>query len=259
MEWKLSNNDNKIIFLMKTLKSDFLKSTMDGGLHFRYPNSFSKTNNDLASGQIDKWDSHLSFTSYDEFFMAPIGEDGKPDIENRTVIARNIPVHLISNISEKTPICCFRKIEECDIERYGNAFRFRLGNTVDRIQTEFNGHDSFILIIRWKEFLNRIEEKTPFFARSIHYGDVNKEYIEFYNETPMIQAEMFQKDEKYSWQKEFRIILPPGEGYPKTINIGSIRDIAICGKLEKLRYGFLFAPDDQSMKQSINEINKKHE
>lgn len=257
MKWQLNDEDTKIVFLMKSLKSDFLESTMNGQFYFSYPDAFTSDNSDLGEGQHDRWDSHLSVQSPKEFFKAPIGEDGRPDIDHRIVLSRNKPVHIISETSEHTPICCFRKVEECDIEQYGSAIRFRLGNVVDRIQSEFKGHDSFILIIQWKEFLRRLEAQTTYFARSIHYGDVDKEYIHFYNETDMLQAEMFQKDEKYRWEKEFRIILPPSLVYPKTVNIGSIRDIAICGKLDDLRCGYVIASDEQSIKDAISEMNKK--
>ena len=257
MKWQLSDEDNRILFLMKSLKSDYLESTMNGQFYFSYPDTFTSDNSDLGEGQRDRWDSHLSVHSPEEFFIAPIGEDGKSNIEQRIVLSRNKPVHIISETSEHTPMCCFRKVEECDIEQYGSAIRFRLGNVVDRIQSEFKGHDSFILIIQWKEFLRRLEVQTTYFARSIHYGDVDEEYIRFYNETDMLQAEMFQKDEKYRWEKEFRIILPADPEKPKFVNIGSIRDIAICGKLESLRLGYVIAHDEQSIKDAIGEMNKK--
>lgn len=257
MKWQLSDEDNRIVFLMKSLKSDFLESTMNGQFYFSYPEAFISDNSDLGDGQRDRWDSHLSVQSPEEFFIAPIGEDGKPNIVQRMVFSRNKPVYIISETSEHTPLCCFRKVEECDIEQYGSAIRFRLGNVVDRIHSEFKGHDSFILIINWKEFLRRIEVQTTYFARSIHYGDVDKEYIRFYNETDMFQAEMFQKDEKYRWEKEFRIILPADSEKPKFVNVGSIRDIAICGKLESLRFGYVIAPDEESIKEVVSEINKK--
>ena len=249
--------NNRIVFLMKSLKSDFLESTMNGQFYFSYPDTFTSDNSDLGDGQHDRWDSHLSVQSPKEFFKAPFGKDGRPDIDHRIVLSRNKPVHIISETSEHTPMCCFRKVEECDIEQYDSAIRFRLGNVVDRIHSEFKGHDSFILIINWKEFLRRIEAQTTYFAQSIHYGDVDKEYIRFYNETDMFQAEMFQKDEKYCWEKEFRIILPVDSEKPKFINIGPICDIAISGKLESLRHGYLIAPDEQSIKATIKEINKK--
>lgn len=257
MKWQLSDEDNKIVFLMKSLKNDFLESTMNGQFYFSYPDTFTNANSDLGEGQRDRWDSHLSVQALEEFFIAPIGEDGKPDIKHRIILSRNKPVHIISKTSEHTPMCCFRKVEECDIEQYDNTIRFRLGDVVDMIQSEFKGHDSFILIIYWKEFLRRLEAQTTYFARSIHYGDVDKEYIRFYNETDMLQAEMFQKDEKYRWEKEFRIILPADSEKPKFVNVGSIRDIAICGKLESLRHGYVIAHDEQSIKGAIIEMNKK--
>lgn len=257
MRWQLSDEDNRIVFLMKSLKSDFLESTMNGQFYFSYPDAFTSNNSDLGEGQHDRWDSHLSIQSPKEFFKAPIGEDGKININHRIVLSRGNPLHIISKTSKQTPMCCFRKVEECDIEQYGSAIRFRLGNVVDRIQSEFKDHDSFILIIYWKEFLRRLEAKTTYFSRSIHYGDVDKAYIRFYNETDMIQAEMFQKDEKYRWEKEFRIILPSDSEKPKFVNVGSIRDIAICGKLESLRHGYVIAHDEQSSKETISEMNKK--
>lgn len=257
MKWQLSDEDNKIAFLMKSLKNDFLESTMNGQFYFSYPDTFTNANSDLGEGQQDRWDSHLSVQSPKEFFMVPIGEDGKLDIEHRIVLSRNEPVHIISETSEHTPMCCFRKVEECDIEQYGSAIRFRLGNIVDRIHSEFKGHDSFILIINWKEFLRRLEAQTTYFARSIHYGDVDEDYIRFYNDTDMLQAEMFQKDEKYRWEKEFRIILPVDSEKLKFVNVGSIRDIAISGKLESLQHGYVIATDEESIKNTISEINKK--
>ena len=49
---------------------------------------------------------------------------------------------------------------------------------------------------------------------------------------------MFQKREEYSWQNEYRVLIPPIENTQKQIlKLGSIEDIAFGGDIEELRLG----------------------
>ena len=49
-----------------------------------------------------------------------------------------------------------------------------------------------------------------------------------------IVEQLFRKDERFSWQKEFRIALAPTNDSPVFLEIGSIEDIAKSGMLSAL-------------------------
>jgi hypothetical protein len=50
---------------------------------------------------------------------------------------------------------------------------------------------------------------------------------------------MFQKEQKYAWQKEYRVVLSPisSDRNRVFIDIGNLEDIAIIGNIEQLSKG----------------------
>lgn len=249
VDCQYSEEDKKIVFLVKTMKKKYLEDTLQkGNLCFNVPGEFNSFDNGLAVGQQDEWDSHLNFDAKYILYAPIISEDdSKIHYGTPIKIADSAPIHKISGISKCTPLCSFRKVEKTDlVEKYGAIF-FRLDNIVDRIRTEL-GHDAFIFISSPYELVKRISNKIPYFARSIHYGEIDSDFQKFLDAHNFEQKEMFQKRIDYAWQKEFRVIIEPTEETDrKIISIGSIEDIAFGGDLEMLREGVVFAETSEQI------------
>lgn len=241
------------MILIKTMKKKHLYSTLKKGeFCFNVPTTFFHGQS-LATAQQDKWDSHLSFDAL-HLVAAPIlSEDENGPHYGPTIdLADRAKMHLISDVSARTPLCSFRRIGLDEyIEKYGACF-FRLGNTVDRIKKEFQ-HDSFILIADHQVFLDRIAQVSPIYARDVHYGEINTKFRETIEECGYSLAAMFQKGEDYKWQQEYRVVLAPQEKKTRVIiEIGSIEDIAFGGDIEQLRSGFVLCQGEAH----LNEINR---
>lgn len=257
-EWRLDKRDKEIVFLIKTMKKQYLESTLkEGTLCFNCPTLFN-TSPQLAPAQFDQWDSHLSSKVRHVMYAPIISEDVNGFVYGTPKkLADSASLRMISSASKKTPLCSFRKVEETDfVSKYG-AFFLKLGSVVDRVKNEFN-HDAFILVCQPKALLQRISSVTSCFARSIHYGDINKEFQDFLDSTAFVQKEMFQKDHAYAWQKEFRIVLPANnDSSMKIIKVGSIEDIAFGGDIEMLRQGYIFGENEEKIKNAIQRMNAR--
>ena len=224
--------ERNIVMLIKTMSMGHLNSTFETGTFcFCYPGVFNSTQNDLASGQQDKWDAHIGLRA-DKSYVA---------LNGRLIqMTDATDIHLISGKSQKTPLCSFRKVEVSELRHDGDVYRLVLGDTVDRIKAEFR-HNAFIAILNYRAFIKRIAEKYSCYARSVHYGEIDEEYFNFLEESKkrgFAQADMFQKGIDYAWQKEYRVLLPPEDNLQygkKLIQIGPIGDIAIGGGIEALR------------------------
>lgn len=241
-EWKV---DTSICGLLKTMKSEYLNDTLNKGrLYFNYPSFYAKT--ELMSAQYDKYDSWEDIDAY-SIIYAPIVEDDGKNIKygQARKLSDHAVIHHITERNKHRPICCFRTIKRDDFHIENNAYYFSLGKTADKIMEEF-GHDAFVYFIDPYELQRRMNEQKLFFGHEVYYGINNWDYTEFVRKTNLECCSMFQKDERYSWQKEYRIVLSPHEGekgFP--VDVGAITDIAIGGKLENLRNGGLvFAEHD---------------
>ena len=249
--------ENDIVFLVKTLKKEYLQSTLEGKLFFSCPDTFISTNNNLASGQQDIYDSHLNFKAY-HLVIAPIIKEDENGIQygKGMKIADSVDMHRINETSRHSPMICFRKVDASDIKVVDECTIFALGNLVDRIKEEMR-HDAFIIILAPLAFHLRLNKKERFFARSIHYGEIDEQYQKFLDEHPSEQSKMFQKRKEYAWQKEYRISLSPREETsPLTVDIGSIEDIAIGGNIEMLRHGIVIAETEEQL-QKCSYFNHK--
>ena len=253
--WHFDEEDSKIIFLLKTMKSKYVEDTLKtGAFCFNSPNCFISSN-DLYPAQNDTLDSHLT-SNVMQVQMFPILSKDANGIHygDPKLVAAKAQIHEISTVSMHTPMCCFRRILEEDMVECENGSILKLGNLVDRIKNEF-GHDSYILILRPGDLLDKIEKISSVFARRIHYGDINPEFQEFLDKCEFPQAEMFQKRIDYAWQKEFRIILPAQESTdPKIIQIGSIEDIAVSGYIDDLRKGLFIANEAYPITRAVTKI-----
>lgn len=256
-KWKFDNTDRKIVFLIKTMKKRHLESTLkEGTFCFNCPTVFNVDSSSLAPAQQDQWDSYLSFTA-EHIMYAPIISDDANGIVYDTPqkLADSAHIHQIMSVSKKTALCSFRKVEPADFEQRFATSIFRLGETVDRIKNEFE-HDAFILVYQPHALIHKFSEVTQCFARSIHYGAIDQSFQDFLDSTSFDQKEMFQKRTDYSWQKEFRVILPPSNDIsPQIIRIGSIEDIAFGGDIETLRAGYIFGENEDAIYRYISQMN----
>lgn len=231
------DQSKEISFLLKSMKSEYLHDTMTKGKFcFNHPTVFSKWE-DPSAAQYDPWDAHDAFAVRHIVAARIIGyKEGKPVYAPGKEIAPNGISHMQSNTVKHTPICCFRYIEPKEFVIKENGIEYSLGENADRILHEF-GHDAYI-IIPIKPFLERLKQRIGnYMAMAVVYRDVLNDYQfnveEQYEE---FVEQLFRKDAKYAWQKEYRIILPPTLISPVLVELGSIEDIASCGNIADLKY-----------------------
>ena len=237
--------DQRIRFLIKTMKKKHLESTLNQGRFCFNPPTVFNNDPTLSPAQKDKWDAHLTFEA-SHLVFAPIIKDDEEGIEYGDVgiLADKATMHIITGHAKCTPQTSFRIVEAEEVLEKNGVALIRLGEAAKRIKEEF-GHDAFVLILDYKELIRRISIVSPFFARRIHYGNINEEFQQFLDSTGFPQAEMFQKGIDYQWQKEFRIILPEREKPERYfLEIGAITDIAFGGNIESLEHGYLLFEND---------------
>lgn len=229
--------DKKIVFLLKTLKSEYLESTMKKGRFCFNPPSVFNRWEDTNTAQYDKWDGH-SCEIADKVLIAPIIQEDENGVVYGEVkaLSNKAIIHTQSTKAKQTPICCFRSVDENEIafDADTQTLTYSLGNIAERIINEF-GHDSFILILI-EPFIERIKQKYSLLCGSVIYKNIaNDMPISVDERYQELTEELFRKDEKYMWQKEFRIALTdPTTDKPFFIELGSIEDIAISGRMEEL-------------------------
>ena len=243
-EWHMESD---IIMLLKTLKKEYLDSTLDGKLCFSCPSLFTSTINNLKPGQQDTWDSHLSFDAHHVVIAPIISKEDEPlQYGPAKKVADKTRMHTCNSIVQRSPMTCFRKVTMADLQEQKECDVFALGDLVDRISSEM-GHDAYVLIAYPLEFLKQLNEKERFFGHSIHYGEIDEQFESFLEEYPLQQGEMFQKSMNYAWQQEYRLVLTPRDNSNQVfVEMGSIRDIAIGGDLEDLRHGIAFWSRNQN-------------
>ena len=228
------NEDRGICFLLKATKSEYVESTMTRGRFcFNHPSVFNKWEN-KESAQADRWDGHSSIEA-ENLVIAPIIHDEPGKLEYGPVkkLADKAVLHLQYGVAKHSPVCCFRIVDtEVSIQ---NSMPFiSLGEVVDRIIEEFE-YDSFVLI-EAVPFIERMKEKGVSLFGAVVYSDILNDCDWPLSErNKEIALQLFRKDAKYEWQKEYRFVLPPTETSPVFIELGSIEDIAISGKLTELR------------------------
>lgn len=229
------NSDSRIIFLLKTMKKKHIDDTLKRGIfRFDHPSAFNKWA-DRNAAQFDRWDSHSGYVATHIFFAPILGEkNGNPEYGEVKKLSDKAIVHAQNYSVSHSPICCFRQIEEDEVKIEFDGVDISLGNTVDRIKNEF-GHDAFVLAYA-PSLIERIAEKNACFYGNVVYRDTLNDYQFKVGKQYQEQVEqLFRKDERYEWQKEFRFALKPTETGPVYIELGSIEDIAISGDIDGLR------------------------
>ena len=221
--------------LLKSMKKKHLDDAMKKGRFcFNHPTVFSEWK-DKEAAQHDRWEAHDAYEATHLIAAPIIGENnGIPIYGKPHKIADRAIIHMQSESAKHTPICCFRCIMQSEIVVDGKSIVYSLGDTANRIVNEF-GHDAF-LIIPIRPFLERLSQKVDrFLAMDVAYHDLlNNHHFDVDEQYREIVEQLFRKDEKYEWQKEYRIILPPTQQAPVFIEIGSIEDIAVCGNIKDL-------------------------
>ena len=229
---------SKIPFLMKTMKAKYVEDTMKKGRFcFNHPSVFNKwESNDSA--QFDRWDGFSSIIARDIMYFPIIDENENGIIYDKgKKLSDKALFHMQSGLAKHTPICCFRIIEdeEVSIDYEAKTFSYSLGENADRIIKEF-GHDSYI-IIQTIPFLKRLINHYGIYKGAVTYKDVIRigEICTDEQHQELVE-QLFRKDKRFEWQKEYRIALtPPTEKNPVFVEIGSIEDIAISGRIADLR------------------------
>lgn len=227
--------NNKIIFLLKTMKHEYVEETMKKGRFcFNHPTVFNKWEK-VDSAQYDRWDAHSAYNADHLIFAPIIGEkDGKPVYGKIQKLADKAIIHEQSKPVKHSPICCFRYVEKHEVIIEDDGIIFSLGNTADRIIKEF-GHDSFIMI-QALPFLKRIRSNYQCYCGDVVYKDTLNDYdFDVPDQIKDHVEQLFRKDKSFEWQKEYRVVLTPTDNSPVFIELGSIEDIAISGSLSLLR------------------------
>lgn len=230
--------EETILFLMKTMKNKHIEDTMKNGRFcFSHPSIFEKWE-DKNSARHDRWDGYSSIIA-ENLVYAPIlsGDDEEEIYGEVKPLAEKAQLHLQSGAAQHTPICCFRMVEESEVEidHKTKSISFSLGDIADRIKNEF-GHDSYVLI-HAPSFVERLHKRHSFLRGKVIYKDTMKiGEISTDEKFGELAEQIFRKDKRFEWQKEYRIaLIPPTENSPIFVEIGSIEDIAISGKIADLR------------------------
>ena len=236
-----AEKNNKIVFLLKSLRSEYVEDTMEKGRFcFNKPSVFS-TWEDKNAAQFDRWDAHSAYEAFDLVY-APINKDEGGVIEYGTAkrFADKAIIHEQGSFAKQSFICCFRYLTPQEVEFCNNGIRLSLGMTANRIIEEF-GHDSF-LVIHAQSFLDRVAKKVPNSSTMIQGAVVYKDLL-YADEFPFPEpvnsriSQLYRKDAIFSWQQEFRVVIASDNSSTEIrefIEIGPIYDIACYGKLSDL-------------------------
>lgn len=228
-------NEARIRFFLKTTKSKHVKDMMEKGeFCFVHPTVFSKWET-KDSAQYDKWEAYSAYEATHMVYAPIIGEkDGKPIYGPVKQFADRGIIREQSEEATHTPICCFRMVEDNEVTIHKMQVVYSLGKTADRIQNEF-GHDAYIMI-QATPFLERLQAKYWCISGNVVYKNTLNDYeFQVPERYKDIVEQLFRKDEAFAWQKEYRIILSPSNESPVFVELGSIKDIAICGSISDLR------------------------
>lgn len=231
-----TEKENRIVLLLKSMKNEYVNDTLTKGRFcFNHPVAFNMWESKDAA-QYDPWDAHSVYDATHLVYAPIIGKkDGMPVYGKLKKFADNAVIREQSGTVKHSPICCFRLIEENEVTCVENGIKFSLGEIADRIINEF-GHDSYVMI--WAApFIERVQKQCPssLLGAVAYHDKLNNYQFPVPEEIKERVEQLFRKDERYSWQKEYRIALPPTKNSPVFLELGSIEDIAISGKIADLR------------------------
>lgn len=234
-------------FFIKFTKAEWAEDIQKRGRFYFNPAYKFFSSKHYSLGQYDRWDSHVN---HDAKYLvyAPIIEEGETGIiyGPGRKLADQAQVHFLDNRNRNIPVCCFRMI-------YSNEIKddvLRLDDQLYKnIQKEFPEYDSFALICfpyAFFDVLSKSQWGNKAYGHGVYYGNT-EEFYSFYHgygdeslEDKYPYLQMFSKERQYEYQQEFRLILPTDQwDEGKCIEIGSLENITLVGKIEQLQAGYL--------------------
>ncbi|HAN21642.1 MAG TPA: hypothetical protein DCP51_08235 [Clostridiales bacterium] len=232
-------------FFIKFTKAEWAEDIKSQGKFYFNPAYKFFTSPHYSLGQYDPWDSHVNINAK-YLVYAPIIEENERGIKYGPgkKLADEARIHLLDNRNKNIPICCFRMVNDSEIK--DDIFKIDSQLYV-KICDDFPEYDSFALI--WIDAFFDILSKSQWgnmvYGHWVYYDDTS-EFDDFYQgsgeegfEDKYPYLKMFNKERQYEYQQEFRLILPAEhwvEG--KCIEIGSLNDIVLVGKIKQLNAGF---------------------
>lgn len=241
-------NDNLLFnlvsnFIIKFIKKQYAEAFVRGEICFNPAGKFNKKNGELTIGQ---YDPHDGFGVYNarKLLVYPIIEDTNDAyITDKPILLSNkCTVGESSEFLLKTPINCFYKPIQDEIIEHEDGYIVRLGNNLDKIKEAFNA-DSAVLIFDLIGFLNRLHKSRQFFQHIVYYG--NKTAIESLKKENLLiknYMQLFNKDDQYSYQHEFRIYLLDEKITDSLIiKLGDLSDVSRVINIDSLKNGLFFA------------------
>lgn len=151
-------------------------------------------------------------------------------IGNKSILIPNLSGSIkysSDRILEKKCLCLTMNKYTIDLEKNELSFQ---GIT----EEEINKFGEYIVIILNPEkFINKIS--SYFDKENIFFENRNVEYKDFSKFHGEIKNEGFVKDIKYKTENEYRILADINQEGIKTINIGSLRDIALRVSYEEFK------------------------
>lgn len=108
---------------------------------------------------------------------------------------------------------------------------FRKDFKIDKRILEDENYEYCVMITNPKEFIDRLLFKLN--EKNIEYKGKPVSYLNYNLDNTSL--DLFTKSDKFNFQKEYRIILYGEDSNTVKINIGSINDIAVIYKTEKIK------------------------
>ena len=234
-------------FFIKFTRAEWAEEIKNEGKLFFNPAYKFFSSPHYSSGQYDPWDSHVNM-DVKHLVYAPIIQENKNGIKygQGKVLADEARVHYLDNRNKKIPICCFRMVFSSDIK--DSVLRFD-NKLYEQVRNEFPQYNYFVLFCFPNALFDMLKKSKwgdKAYGQGVRYGDAMGfdrlklgEEKETANKYPYLQ--MFNKEEQFSYQQEFRLILPTeqwDEG--GSIEIGSLEHVVVVGKIEQLKAGYRF-------------------
>ncbi len=226
---------NKSCFmLMKFGSAENLKKLQSGQLYMKnlkyYVDLETKTTNNYIG---DKYDGHFVIQNADISLYT---------IDTHELIAKfnNAKFSMEFGFLEYPVFCMFKLDHRNYVSEYFNGYNFTVTSkfTEEQISKMANFGDSVLIIKDSGEFIKRINNGLTdagykFVSDDVqYYGLNNSEYFEQVKNNDLTTA--FWKNEKYSYQQEYRLLVLNCVDDYLSIDIGDISDITVLLETEKL-------------------------
>jgi hypothetical protein len=202
-------NKTTRVMAVKMLKEKHLESFLNGNV-FMNPAAYFKT---LESGDVVRADSHEGAHWARQIKELAVQDENGGWIPIAGII--NPLVYFTENSANFNMFCMYMFTDQPD-------------DPFDERNLDFG--ERFAMIINLPEFLRRLRVAAEMLGQECSYAPV--EYVA--QETHDGYMGPFRKFDSFSYQHEYRIVLPGGNGKPLALQIGDIRDITYCGPITKL-------------------------